>query len=52
MASDEKSRIRAGSRTISQRYRSADPDLYRNILDPEHCFKAVHFVVDYKNIYP
>ncbi len=29
-----------GSGSISQRYRSADPDLHQNVTDPQHCSKV------------
>jgi hypothetical protein len=31
----------AGSGSISQRHGSPDPDPHQNVMDPEHCFKAV-----------
>jgi hypothetical protein len=34
MVTDKKSRIR--SLTVSQRYRSVDPDSYQNVTDLEH----------------
>jgi hypothetical protein len=41
---EESSRIRGGglsgvgSRSISQRYGSGDPDPHQNVTDPQHCF--------------
>jgi hypothetical protein len=42
----------AGSRSVSQRYGSANPDPYQNVTDPQHCkqetiliyyyFKTIH----------
>ncbi len=29
----------SGSRSISQRHGSADPDPHQNVMDPQHCFK-------------
>jgi hypothetical protein len=29
----------SGSRSISQRHGSADPDPHQNVMDPEHCQK-------------
>jgi hypothetical protein len=31
------SRSESGSRSISQRHGSADPDPHQNVMDPEHC---------------
>jgi hypothetical protein len=28
----------SGSGSVSQWYESADPDLYQNVTDPQHCF--------------
>ncbi len=28
----------SGSRSISQRHGSPDPDRYQNVKDPQHCF--------------
>jgi hypothetical protein len=37
-----------GSGSISQRHGSADPDPHQNVMDPQHCLKAVQFVFDYE----
>jgi hypothetical protein len=29
----------AGSGSISQRHRSADPDPHQNVMDPQHCLQ-------------
>ncbi len=35
----EGSGSKSGSRSISQRHGSADPDPYQNVMDPQHCLK-------------
>ncbi len=38
---DENNRIRIPG-SLSQRYGSADPDPYQNVMDPQHCRKVVN----------
>jgi hypothetical protein len=51
MFTDEYNRIRrvgSESKSVSQRYGSADPDLYQNVTDPQHCIvenQAVFVIV-------
>jgi hypothetical protein len=35
----------SGSGSISQRLGSADPDPHQNVIDPEHCLKAVLWIL-------
>jgi hypothetical protein len=32
------------SGSISQRHRSADPDLHTNVMDPQHCFTVSQII--------
>jgi hypothetical protein len=47
----------AGSRSISQRHGSADPDPHQNVMDPEHWFQITknkttfHQFIHYADFY-